>query len=107
MKILINDEFLFDNVKLADTFFLKLTGIIGKKYPVLLKNTNSIHTFFLKKHIDAIFMDKNGFILKIYRDIPPFSIIMPIKKCKYILEFCHEETYNVKINIGDKVEFLK
>ena len=105
MKIRINNNLIFNNVIIANSFLEKLVGIIGKSQPVLLKNTNSIHTFFLRKNINAIFIDENNTVIKIFNNIKPNKVIFPIKNTKHILEFCHNTSYSGKINVDDKIEF--
>ena len=53
-------------VKIANNFFKKLIGFMGKKdfdYGIIFPKTNSIHTFFMKENIDVIGFDNHGIII--------------------------------------------
>ena len=53
---------------------------------LLLLPCNSIHTFFMRFPIDALFVDRNNRIVQIIRDIKPFRIILPVFKASKVLE---------------------
>ena len=77
------------NIKIATSFKDKLLGLMFKRnfnYSLLLKNTNGIHTFFMKENIDVVLLDKDYNIIKIYENISPFKIILPKKNVKHTLE---------------------
>jgi len=87
MKILSNDNKI--NIKICDNYFNKLLGLMFKKdinYGILLKNCNSVHTFFCFINLDIIMLDKDFNIIKIYENVSKNKIIYPIKNVKHILE---------------------
>lgn len=107
MKIIIDNKEI--EVKKANTFFKKLMGFMGKKninYGILFKNTNSIHTFFMKENIDIIGLnDKNEIIYKAI-NIPKNKIIVINNSIKNtsVLELPSNTSINLKI--GDKLSFI-
>lgn len=87
MKILSNDNEI--NIKICDNYFNKLLGLMFKKnidYGILLKNCNSVHTFFCFINLDIIMLDKDFNIIKIYENVSKNKIIYPAKNVKHILE---------------------
>lgn len=88
----------------ADTFFKKLVGLSFKikklDYCLLFNNVNSIHTFFMFQSIDVIMTDEYKRVLYIKRNLSPFKIIMPKKKCYYTYELPVNtiENYDIKLN---------
>jgi uncharacterized membrane protein (UPF0127 family) len=68
-------------VQIADTFFTRFFGLIGRKAPpagcgLLITKCNSIHTFFMSYPIDAIFLDANDKIVKEVKNIRPWRIFV-------------------------------
>lgn len=67
----------------AESFLERAKGLIGCRAPapgeyraMLIKKCNAIHTFFMKFPIDAIFLDKNGNVVKTVRNIPPSRFLV-------------------------------
>ncbi|MCR4881179.1 MAG: DUF192 domain-containing protein [bacterium] len=105
MNAYVNGIKLVSDIKIASRFFEKLRGIFFIDKPVLLTNTNAIHTFFLNKNISAIFIDKNGKILKFCENIKPNRIVFPVKNACKVLEFNASFIKSAKISVGDIIEF--
>ncbi|MBN2724890.1 MAG: DUF192 domain-containing protein [Deltaproteobacteria bacterium] len=67
------------NVKLASSFRSRLKGLmftksIDKDEGLYITPCTSIHMFFMKFSIDAVFLDSNGVILEIYHDLKPWRL---------------------------------
>lgn len=76
-------------IKEADSFLKKLMGLSFKKdfnYGLLFKNTNGIHTFFMRQNIDVVLFDNDYNIIKVYYNVKPLKIILPKKNVKHTLE---------------------
>lgn len=76
-------------IKEANNFWTKLIGLSFKKninYGLLFRNTNGIHTFFMRKPIDVVLFDKDFNIIKKYYGIKPLKIILPKRNVKHTLE---------------------
>ena len=88
-----NKNFTIYDIYVAEKFFEKLKGLMfvskEKSFNLLLKNCNSVHTCFMKFNLDIFCLDKNFNVIKTYRDIKPFSFILPVKNGKHILELSH------------------
>ncbi|MEG2621220.1 MAG: DUF192 domain-containing protein [Bacilli bacterium] len=81
----------FDNVKIktATKFKERLFGLMFKKnisYGIFFKNCRSIHTFFMLESIDIVATNKNDDIIKTYKEVKPWRIIIAPKEAKNIYE---------------------
>ena len=81
----------FNNIEIkeAKTFFDRFIGLMFKKnisYGLLFKNCKSIHTFFMQTEIDVIATDKNNNIIKTYKKVKPWKILIAPKNTKNIYE---------------------
>lgn len=81
----------FDNVniKIAKTFKDRLIGLMFRKkidYGLLFKRCRSIHTFFMRDEIDVIATDKKDNIVKTYKGVKPWKILITPKPTKNIYE---------------------
>ena len=86
----------------ADTFYKRLTGLIGKKdidFGMLFKKCNSIHTYFMKENIDVIGLDENNEVIYKYENLDKNRVIRinyDIKKTS-ILELPAFSSKKIKI----------
>lgn len=85
------NEVVLENVVIADRFFSRLKGLMGKNTMeddegLLIRPCNSIHTFFMKFNLDIAFIDKNFMVLEIYRDLAPNKLSKIYKKSKFVIE---------------------
>ena len=77
------------NITTANNFFTRLVGLTFKKnitYGLLFKNCKSIHTFFMLEEIDVIATDNNDNIVKEYKNVKPWRILIAPKDTKNIYE---------------------
>ena len=77
------------NIREAKSFKDRLIGLMFKKnisYGLLFNNCRSIHTFFMKEEIDIIATDKNDNIIKEYKNVKPWKILIAPKGTKKIYE---------------------
>lgn len=82
---------ILNNIKIkeAKSFKDRLLGLMFKKninYGLLFENCRSIHTFFMKEEIDILATDKNNRIIKMYKSVKPWRIIIAPKKTYNIYE---------------------
>ena len=68
-------------IKVARSFFDRLRGLIGVKSlatdeGLLIERCNCIHTLFMRFPIDATFLDRNGNVVKIVRNIRPWRLFV-------------------------------
>ena len=107
MKACCNNLILAGDIKLADTFFKRFIGLMGKKSlgceeGLLLLNCPSIHCFFMRVPIDAIYLSKEMTVLEI-ETLAPWRIGKYVKHTAHILELSAGAAEG-KVLIGDKLE---
>lgn len=88
------DNKTFDDVYVAESFYERFKGLMfvskEKSFKLLIKNCNSVHTCFMKFNLDIYCLDRDYRIVKIYKNIKPFRLILPVKSAKHILEIPSE-----------------
>ena len=100
-------------IKIANTFFSRLMGLMFKKnakVPLLFeipekinkKERSSIHSFFMRFEIVLVFIDKGNVVYEIAK-MKPWNYYIPKKPAKYIVEFDKRE-FNDCLKIGDEIE---
>ena len=76
---------MFKNIKEGDIYVLDL----GEE------KLEIIHTFFCLKPIDIVLLDKELNIVEVYKKVPPFRIISPKKKFRYVVEGLNLDIENI------------
>lgn len=96
-------------VKIADTFFSRMYGLLGTKYleanrGLLIRPCNSVHMFGMNYAIDVIYLDENERILRIAANLKPwqFSFCWPAKE---VLEVAAGTAEKMKWQVGDYIGF--
>ena len=92
---------------LADTFFKRLKGLMGKKDfedGMLFTNLtgSSINTLFMRIEIDVYFIDENKTVFEKV-SLKPWRFYKPKKHARYILE---TKKGKIKLEIGDHLDFI-
>jgi uncharacterized membrane protein (UPF0127 family) len=77
---------------LADNFYMRLKGLIGKKTlgangAICIKPCKSIHTFFMGFDIDAIFIDEKGGVCEIVGISSPTELVNMFLRQNMLLKF--------------------
>ena len=65
------------DAEVAESAFERMRGLIGRKglepgKGMLITKCNCIHTFFMRFAIDATFLDREGDVVRIVRNIRPW-----------------------------------
>ena len=85
----------YKDVYIAESFIERFKGLMfvskEKKFKLIIKNCNSVHTCFMNFNLDIYCLDQNYKIIKFYKNIKPFRLILPVKKTKHILEIPSEK----------------
>lgn len=107
MKLLLGDQVVSKNVRIADDAWSRMVGLLNCKSlsegeSLLIEPCNSIHTFFMKFNIDILFLDKNFKVVKVFRDMPPWRITRPYFSVKRVVE-ASANSFS-KIKAGDQLE---
>lgn len=76
-------------IKECKCFFQRFRGFMfcrDIRYGLLFRHCNSIHTFFMKEHIDVIFCNEENVVLYYYKDLGPNHVILPRKGATRVYE---------------------
>lgn len=107
MKLVINNKEIID-IEVADTTFSRIKGLMFKKEitkGLWITPCNSIHTFFMTKNIDVLYLDKEGKIIKIVTNMKPWRIGPIIWKAKSVVELPENTVKNMCIQLNNMVYF--
>ncbi len=99
----------FDKIALADNFFSRFMGLMGKRglndgEGVFFTKTNQIHTNFMRFDIDVIYLDKTMKILYI-ECVKPWRIGKRVKGTVSVMEVSKGKAGVV--SVGDTLELIK
>lgn len=96
-----------ENIKLANTFFSRLKGLMFEKHMIgdglILDPGNSIHNCFVRFPIDAIFVDNDFKIVKIIRVFKPWRFSWIYLKARKVIELPAGKVPD-SIKVGDELE---
>lgn len=85
------DQIIVERCAFSSSLSFRCKGLLGRSSlganeAIWLKPCNSIHMFFMKFPIDAVFLDRDNRILKIYRSFSPWKMTPIIWKAHSVLE---------------------
>jgi len=100
-----NGDIIADRVEIADSFFTRLVGLMGRRgmqgnNALVLNPCSSIHTFFMRFSIDAVFIDGQGEVIHLIPEMPTYEISPVVKKAKMVIEL-PGGTASSRVYIGD------
>ncbi len=80
------------SIDLADSFFKRLRGLMFRKESLVEEGLwiipcNSIHMCFMNFPIDAVFLNKEGRIVKMVEGLRPWRFVKPVQKAYSVIEF--------------------
>lgn len=101
---------LADQCVLADTFFTRLKGLLGKKSlsageALILIPCDMVHTLGMKFSIDAIFVNTQGVIIKIEDNLHPNRIAARVRNADYVIEMAAGKSSELNLVPGDILQW--
>ena len=98
-------------IAVADSLWSRFMGLMGKhELPsgegIVIRPCSSIHMFFMRFPIDAVFVDADGLVLRIYASIRPWSVSGIVWKAKACLELPAGTAAAKGLHVGDRVELV-
>lgn len=104
------DIILCRDLKVADDFFSRLIGLMFKSEMIgfdglLIKQCNSIHTFFMRYKLDLVFLDKELKVVKVIENMKPWRATLMYFKASQVLEL-KSGTLNNRIIKDDQLEIV-
>jgi len=75
----------------ADSFCSRFMGLMGRDRPIngeglIIRPCNSIHMFFMRFPIDAVFLDRGFRIVKLIRGLSPGKVVGTVPGAWQVLE---------------------
>jgi len=79
------------NAIVADNPLTRVRGLLGRKHfeegsALIIKPSNSIHTFFMRFPIDLLFVDRDSRIIKAISSMKPFRLSAVYLKSAFVVE---------------------
>lgn len=99
---------LADRCEIADNFLKRFLGLMPKSdlasgAGLLITPCNSIHMFFMKFPIDAVFIDRNNSIVYMIENFKPWKCSKIIRRAHSVLELPAGTINRTKTDLGDKL----
>lgn len=97
------------SIKLADSFFKRFKGLMFRKDQLVEEGLwiipcNSIHMCFMNFAIDAVFINKEGKIVKLVEELQPWRFVKPIPHAYSVVELPAGTIKKLGLNLGDLIK---
>jgi uncharacterized protein len=95
----------------ADSFWKRLKGLLGRKElpsgeGLLIVPTNSIHMFFMRFAIDAVFVNADGRVTKVVPDLKPWRVVWWAPGARDCLELAAGTAARTGTRPGDELRLV-
>ncbi|MGM0501121.1 MAG: DUF192 domain-containing protein [Bacillota bacterium] len=102
------DKIIAQQVSEAVTFWQRLVGLLGTKelkdgQGLVIKPTSMVHTFFMSFAIDVIFLDEQGYVVKIIENMTPGQISPFVSSAQQVIELNIGSITAGKVAVGDQI----
>lgn len=96
------------HVEVAATFWSRFVGLQARRalpadHALLIAPCNAIHTCFVRFAIDVAFLDQQGTVLEIRRQLHPWRVAGPVRGSRFVLEMASGE---MTLAVGDRVRLV-
>ena len=110
MKIYCGGLVVSGHVEVADRFFTRLKGWLGKKSvtdneALLIIPCSSIHTLGMRIKIDVLFLDDNNLIIHMIESMKPSRISSIIPHAKKVIELPCGKISRSKLQLNAQIVF--
>ena len=110
-EILINNNSIGNNIKIADNFFTRFKGLMFKKElnvneGLIINPCNSIHMFFMNFPLDILFVNENNEVVEILENIKPWRVSKLYFNAEYVVELPINTVKSKNIQKNQKI-FIK
>ena len=101
-----------DGIEEARSFEARLIGLLGRAQlkpgtGLHLVPCNEIHMFFMRFPIDAVFLDAEGHVLKIYLELLPWRFTSVVRGAQSVLELPAGACQATGTQQGDRLIFRR
>ncbi len=105
------DALLADVVVLADSFSLRMKGLLGRTdmargEALIIKPCDSIHTFFMRFAIDVIFIDSGHKVILAISCLRPWRLSPICWKAKLAIELPCGVIKDSRLEKGDEISIV-
>ncbi len=99
---------LAEETVVAEGIFSRIKGLLGKKglsqgEALIIKPCNSIHMFFMRFAIDAVFVDKNNRVVGMVKCLKPFTVSPIFLKARFVIELPANTIQESRTQVGDYI----
>jgi uncharacterized membrane protein (UPF0127 family) len=106
------DKLLGDRVEEARSFGARFVGLLGRKElpfgeGLHIVPCNSIHTFFMRIAIDALFLDRGLKVVKVFPSLPPWRATSVYFTAHSVLELPSGTVTASGTSEGDQLELTQ
>lgn len=92
----------------ATGYFARLRGLLGRTIEpeggMLLTPCNAIHMIGMRYAIDAVYLDKQGYVLRADKAVKPGRICAIQRGARHVLELPEGSINRHSIQLGDRLE---
>ncbi len=104
-------ESIINDINMTENFMERFLGLMGKSdvgaEALLIEPCKSIHMFFMKMPIDAVFLDKNGRILAVEKNLKPWSVSGIYKNGRSVMEMPSGSADRLGLECGEVLGFYE
>jgi len=95
-------------VTMADSPWQRFVGLMGKRElaadaGLCLRPCSSIHMFFMRIAVDAVFIDKDGVVVRMYPSLRPWRVTRVVRKAKACIELPAGTLATAGVQVGDRL----
>lgn len=103
---------LLERVRMAVGLWQQLVGLIGapelaEDEGLLIPHCSAIHTFGLRQRIDALYLDREGSLLRIDRSVRPWTACWPARGARSVLELRAGGAERLGLAAGETLRILR
>ncbi len=96
--------------RLADNFWLRLRGLLGRQSlaadeGLILVGVKSVHSLFMRFPIDVVYVDKNYRVIHLDENLVPYRIGGYHRHAAYVIELPIGTITQTQTQIGDQLQF--
>jgi len=96
------------SIEVAADPWHRMRGLLGRDrlpegHGLVISPCNSVHTFFMRFAIDVVFLDGDGTVVRIYRDLKPFRFAGGGLRARMVLETASGEIEKSDTGVGDRL----
>jgi len=110
-RVLLRGETVTHELARADTMWRRMKGLLGRggldpSEGLWIEPCNSIHMFFMRFPIDAVFLDKGMQVVRVHEDLRPWRMARGGKFAHSVVELPPGKAAFFNIRVGDRLQMV-